>query len=167
MTWDDAQVERLRELAAHPDKLSASQIADRLGWPTRNAVIGVCKRRGIRLPQRQHVYDPTRPRKPRGKARSKTTKLSRDKSALNPVLPKFKREPFKARDVKCEPLHLPLHAKSSSQCSFPYGDGPFTFCCLPVVEGYSYCPAHKELCLVKPVKPSQSKPFHMQRGRAA
>jgi hypothetical protein len=154
--WDEDQVARLEELAAHPDKLSASQIAEKMRWPSRNAVIGMCRRRGIKLQQQQHVYDPARPRKPRGKAKPKLT-----------APPAFKKEPFKARDAKCEPLHLSLSDKRAGQCSYPYGDGPFTFCCLPIVEGYSYCQAHKELCLVKPIKPSQSKPFHAQRGRAA
>lgn len=149
MTWDDEQVARLRALAAHPDELSSAQIAALMGFATRNPVIGACYRYGIKL---QRKTCSRRPKK---------------KPSLAFNAPAFKAEPFKARDVKCEPLHLTLNAKSSSQCSFPYGDGPFTFCGHPVVEGYSYCEAHKELCLVKPVKPAKAKPFIPTRGRAA
>jgi hypothetical protein len=155
-TWNAEQIARLQELASHSDKLSASQIANRMKWPSRNAVIGACRRFGIQLQRTKKSYDPNKPHKP--KAQTKRTNFNFDR-------PTFKREPFKARDVECEPLHLTLAEKEDSQCSFPYGDGPFTFCCHPVVEGYSYCEAHKELCLVKPIKPAKS--FIPARGRAA
>src|ERR1700721_1518526 len=50
--WTDEKVENLRVLLLQD--LSASQLAERLGFGTRNAIIGKLKRLGLRLPNKQN-----------------------------------------------------------------------------------------------------------------
>lgn len=43
------------------------------------------------------------------------------------------------------PLHASLVDLTYDQCRYPYGDGPFTFCGCPTINGLSYCEPHHRL----------------------
>lgn len=54
------------------------------------------------------------------------------------------------RCVEVDPRHLSFAELGPKDCRYPYGDGPFTFCGRPQLDGYSYCEGHKFLCWVPP-----------------
>lgn len=161
-TWDAEQFARLQELASHPDKLSAAQIADKMGWPTRNAVIGACRRFGIALQLHPRTFDQSKPpRRPRGKAKPK---------AVAP--PAFKHEPRPEPEL----IEIPAEQRKTllqltkATCRWPVGDPgdpDFFFCGGQTKEGSPYCAYHSRVAYVAPIKPNRAKPFIAQRGRAA
>jgi GcrA cell cycle regulator len=57
--WPEEKIEQLRKLASQD--LTASEIASSLGGTTRNAIIGQCKRRGIKLSGTKEVRRPKKP----------------------------------------------------------------------------------------------------------
>ncbi len=62
-SWTDADLDRVRAFAKAGE--SASEIASHFGGRTRNAVIGVCARRGISLGKAARCEMPRKPREPR------------------------------------------------------------------------------------------------------
>lgn len=126
----DATLRRLRE-----DGYSSSQIADGL-WSefrtsySRNAVIGRSHRLGLTNPE---VFKP------------RITK-SRTDRPCRPLVPKHNSEEAVMRCIEIEPRHLTLLQLAPTSCRYPYGDGPFTFCGHPKMEGDSYCGPHLSLC---------------------
>lgn len=44
-----------------------------------------------------------------------------------------------------EPLHVPLHELGPTQCHWPYGEGPYTFCGREKEVERVYCAAHQAL----------------------
>jgi len=140
--WNDDRVARLKTLWA--DGFSASQIADRLGGMTRNAVIGKVHRLGlsgratiVRLKNKR----PPRPSRPR---------LAPLPANAAPVV--FPKRPS---ITKFAALPLPVPNKDDdgrvafadleeSQCQWIVGDTrPVAMCCgLPRVTGKPYCANH-------------------------
>lgn len=55
VVWDDEKAKAVADLAA--EGLTSTQISNRLGY-TRNQIIGVCKRRGIKLHSRNGDQNP-------------------------------------------------------------------------------------------------------------
>lgn len=56
--------------------------------------------------------------------------------------------PVKKAEVKTTvvPLNIGLEDLKNSQCRYPYGDGPYTFCGHPVKEKSPYCTEHHKIC---------------------
>jgi GcrA cell cycle regulator len=138
MTWDDEQVERLKELWALD--YSCSEIAAELGGGiTRNAVIGKVHRLGLD-----------------GRKESKYKRTNQAKPS--------RRHPFKLRRyldqhpefdcVAVEPLHITLDDLKPHHCRAICGDNPFTYCGHPKLDGASYCPSHYRAFYVTPIKPT-------------
>lgn len=166
LAWTPEQERLLPELIA--EKLSASQIAARLGGKSRNAVIGKISRMGLQLFGKGGYVDRAgRPRTPRVPKPSpvrikafQPPKLSEQiKVALQGVAP-------------VEPLGLPFAQLEYGMCRYPYGDGPFTFCCHPVVAGQPYCGPHYVLCNTRPTGEKRAeteirKRAHARAARAA
>jgi GcrA cell cycle regulator len=48
--------------------------------------------------------------------------------------------------------YRPPAVTPASECQFPLGERPYSFCCSPVVPGKSYCPKHFDLCTIKLVR---------------
>jgi GcrA cell cycle regulator len=67
------------------------------------------------------------------------------------------------RCVELVPRHVSLAEIERGECRYPYGDGPFTFCGHPAVEGASYCAPHKDLCWIEPTVRNE----RARLGRAA
>ena len=117
--WPTERVERLKELASRPVKMSSKEIAQELGI-TKSAVIGKCSRLGIKLPLPPHSSSKPRPR----------TSVPRAVKRLRPT------------EQAPEPRHIPLLELEGHQCRWPYGDGPYTFCGHEKARGHSYCEFH-------------------------
>lgn len=49
-------------------------------------------------------------------------------------------------------LNIKLEDLKNSQCRYPYGEGPYTFCGHPVGDNLSYCTEHHKICH-KTIKP--------------
>lgn len=140
--WTADRTEMLRKLWAS-GSFSCSGIAHELGnGITRNSVIGKMHRLGLN----GQVYGNIRRRKT--PAELEATK--RDKEArrrerrrtqrVSIVKPTVNLEAL--RCVEVEPLHKQLLDLGPNECRFPYGDGPYTFCGHPKMEGRSYCGPH-------------------------
>lgn len=56
--------------------------------------------------------------------------------------------PAKKAEVKTTvvPLNIDLGDLKNSQCRYPYGEGPYTFCGHPVKEKSPYCADHHAIC---------------------
>lgn len=144
-----AVIERIRELAA-PDELSAGQIAAALGL-TRNAVIGLCRRRGIKLRaprQRAIRLAQWSPRRKPTLARAVVPVIIVDLDDYRPPLP------------ACEAVADATPSESvafadlrAGQCRWIDGqpDGLETrYCGVRTVPGKSWCAKHYHQCFDVP-----------------
>lgn len=154
-TWaDTAKVETLKALWL--EGLSASQIAERLGGVSRNAVISKIHRLGLA----GRVY-------PHRTISNRHTRVSPIENAVGVrgMLPKWQgsgvapvwTDPKTAGDFgkpAGPPFQTPLAERKSlaqlepHDCRFPFGDGPFEFCGRKKVVGLSYCADHARDCHV-------------------
>jgi GcrA cell cycle regulator len=148
--WTPAKIEELTRLWAQG--WSCSQIANRMGGLTRNAVIGKVHR--LKLASRV-----PRPRNSNNQLKPKPVKNLDGKV----------RAPVKLRD---KPLPLPAERAPIRQpvslldlehgmCRFPFGEvgqPGFGFCADRSVPGTSYCDEHLKVCC-RPFVPRQRKPI--------
>ncbi len=152
MSWTEEKVALLRDCWGQG--LSASQIADRLGEVTRNAVIGKAHRLGLDArPSPIRVLAPgeqPRPRAPRrAAARNGIPRLPSHK--LNGHAPREGRERVRngqhtARHEQVrQAAQLYVAAENGPPCKWPNGDprdSGFHFCGKPSAVGRPYCPDH-------------------------
>jgi GcrA cell cycle regulator len=148
MAWTDDRVELLKKLWA--EGLSASQIANKMGGVTRNAVIGKVHRLGL-----SGRATPAKPQ--RGRATPRTT-------ASSPA--KFRPEPPELKNIPepefLEPLVLDtgdnatVSTLGNNMCKWPIGDPAseeFHFCGQSAAGGKPYCAYHARLAF----QPSQKR----------
>jgi GcrA cell cycle regulator len=127
MTWTDEVIARLRELFAR--NLSSGRIAEELKL-TRNQVVGKLDRLGLqRVGPTIGLKKPKREPAPKKETPRKIPKSVHYEMAVADVVP----------------LHVELIDLEHDQCRYPYGDGPFTFCGCPKIDGSSYCGPHHTL----------------------
>ncbi len=127
--WDSARVDLLKQLWA--DGLSASQIAEKLGEVTRNAVIGKVHRLGLsgrRQPRR------TSPR------RDRAGRVEMRKPA--PRAPRYTVTPERLPPAPAA-LMLSVAQLAAETCHWPFGD--------PLLPGFGFCgvrtaPGHRPYC---------------------
>ncbi|MEM9990065.1 MAG: GcrA family cell cycle regulator [Pseudomonadota bacterium] len=127
MAWTDDRVEQLKELWS--EGLSASQIANKMGGVTRNAVIGKVHRLGLA-----------------GRA---TPAAPKPKAIPNPV----SEAPSSSPSLSFESLYLDedrptVSTIGNNQCKWPIGDPAseeFHFCGQPTSGGKPYCAYHSQL----------------------
>jgi len=136
-TWTDEQSAVLIEMLA--DGKSYAEIAVALNEQfntnySRNAACG----KGFRL----RVTAPP-------KIRATPQKRKRDRERIPIVKPKPRIEEIRLRCIEIEPRHLTLDQLDFDDCRYPFGDNPFTFCGLLIMEGKSYCPDHFRLSTAK------------------
>lgn len=162
MRWTDERKEILKKLWA--EGLSASMIASRLGGVTRNSVISKVHRLGLsgrtttkRLAQSRG-----------GKMGAKRVRAQQRAAAAAAKPQSALQRAFAAGPEPFEPrpaLEVPMSQRkvlddlNPGDCRFPYGDGPFTFCVRPKVDGLSYCADHAQICFQPPAisrRPSAS-----------
>ena len=115
---------------------------------TRNACIGRAHRLGLppRSKRNHTFYDPKWKPKAAPERRVRHTKFN---FARNPP-PSSQRALAAEASRKSLPmdasLHLTLAELKSGQCRFPYGNGPYSFCGLPVCQDSPYCAHHHKVC---------------------
>lgn len=147
MTWTDERVDVLKRLWS--EGLSASQIADRIGSISRNAVIGKVHRLG--LAGRANTARPKTPRTvrrdPSKEARPMRTRVSGGHQFGAPA---FELAVDKV-DAAYEEIVIPLDERKTvldlleGHCRWPIGDPQHTdfhFCGHKKVPGLPYCERH-------------------------
>lgn len=154
--WSEERVEKLRHLLKQ--RLSASQIAGRLGGVTRNAVIGKAARLGLQLAGAHPALmreNGQRSRKAvlrnlqRSYARKTGARMDgrtvgryvqiKDAAEMKAVA--------RANLAPPEVRNLTLLNLGPSDCRWPLGDGPFTFCGCPQNAASRYCDFHHALSI--------------------
>ena len=151
MSWTDERVELLKKLWA--EGLSASQIANRMGGVTRNAVIGKVHRLG--LSGRATPTRTARPRTRKTRTPSHPSTASVFRSSGNTAL---KMEPDADIEAMPDPKPATIHeieippgerrtilTLTEHTCKWPIGDPgqeDFHFCGRNSSQGMPYCPHH-------------------------
>ena len=157
MTWTDERIEFVREKAA---SFTASEIAELIYRhfrisASRNSVIGICLRRGIKLAARQSPAAVASP--PRAKPERNVLPFERSVRVSKITgQPAFKPPPLV--EAKSTAEFLPagkgktLLALGRNDCRWPHGDpqdARFRFCAEPVDEdGAPYCAGHRSLAVM-------------------
>lgn len=171
MAWTDDRVELLKKLWA--EGLSASQIANRLGGVTRNAVIGKVHRLGLsgrtttsraKAPRtrRRAVHHPGRQSRPQLRTQGS--------AALKPDYSADAEEEYELVPAPIKELVIPLHERASiltldeTKCRWPIGDPgdeDFHFCGRHSEVGVPYCEYHSSVAY----QPAQSRRKASSAGR--
>ncbi|MDZ4737158.1 MAG: GcrA family cell cycle regulator [Rhodospirillaceae bacterium] len=142
MQWTDERISLLKQLWGQG--MTASQIAERLGGVSRNAVIGKAHRLGLSSrpsPIRGGVSTGPRPARRRSSARLAT-------AAAAPTAPATATVPMAPRIEAPAPKPAPRRSAASGgsrACMWPLGDPKdqnFHFCEAPAEAGRPYCHAH-------------------------
>ena len=159
MSWNDERVETLKKL--WQEGLSASQIANRIGGVTRNAVIGKVHRLGLsgRAPASRTTAARPRPRIAAQRRPAKPRFNTVGPVALRPTLTfQPEAEPYVPA---YEEVEIPLAERKSlldlleSSCRWPIGDpqhADFHFCSRTKMSGLPYCEHHARRAF-QPVQP--------------
>ena len=143
MAWTDERVETLKKLWT--EGLSASQIAQKLGGVTRNAVIGKVHRLGLsgRATPSRPVRRPAEP--------AQRVKRAPARPAAQTAQPERETAP---RPVPVEAQKLPsgeyatVLTLNNHICKWPIGDpddSEFRFCGRKAGQGSPYCEAHQQM----------------------
>ncbi len=137
--WTDDRVETLKSLWADSG-LSASTIAERIGAPTRNTVLGKIFRLGLSRPR-----PPPAPRPPRVRRRAKFRPPAVEQ-------PSPKRAPV---TLPAPAILVALMELTNESCRWIVsGDGPpFTFCGAAEADfrhGVAYCRVHARMAYRRP-----------------
>ena len=153
MAWTDERVDLLKKLWT--EGLSASQIANRLGGVTRNAVIGKVHRLGLSGRATTSRAKPVRPRKRVVKSSSKLVRNKYNNSMTGTNTNKaLEPRGIASQDVVTrhyEELFIPPEERKSiltlkeNNCRWPIGDptdDDFHFCGKDRVPGSPYCEHH-------------------------
>lgn len=142
--WDKEKEDYLRELAVErfaSARSMAEGITKKYKLPcSRNAVIGICHRIGIPLPNRPYGAGSPRAKKTNSTARRHDTVIPQ------PSAPKTM-DGFSGIKVEMQKCAI------GEGCKWPIGDvgqPDFHFCDEPRLDGKSYCPSHDALAHVKP-----------------
>jgi GcrA cell cycle regulator len=152
MAWNDERVEQLKKFWA--EGLSASQIAQKMGGVTRNAVIGKVHRLGLSgraapaKPQRGRAFD----------SGGVDITALRHEPALKPIIP----EPeFVAPIVLDTGDRTTVSTLKNNMCKWPIGDparDDFHFCGQSTSSGKSYCAYHAHLAFQPAQRKSERAP---------
>ncbi len=140
--WNDENRETARRMYLDEDK-SSSIVGAHLGV-TRNSVIGIINRMGLKKDKKVVVKGPKIEHKKYVRARTAADRVERRAEGPVPVL---------VHGEAIPPLLESVMDLNSHRCAYPYGAHSFKFCGRPKVRG-AFCSAHAELCynpLYKPV----------------
>lgn len=144
--WTAEQDETLKKLymPTADSRLSAAQIAVEMNCGfTRNAIIGRIHR--LDLPLRGQVKAVRKVKKP--PKRTPVIRLVRA-NWNSTMLRSYEAVEIERAELRCaeiEPRNLSLIELGADECSYPYGDGPFTFCGHPKADDCPYCLPHYAL----------------------
>jgi GcrA cell cycle regulator len=140
MQWTDERISLLKQLWGQG--MTASQIAERLGGVSRNAVIGKAHRLGLSSrpsPIRGGVSTGPRPARQRSSARLAVPAGAASASLAAPAAPRIE-----APTPKPAPRRTAASGGNRA-CMWPVGDPKdqnFHFCEAPAETGRPYCAAH-------------------------
>jgi GcrA cell cycle regulator len=144
--WTDDLREKVKHLwATH----SATQISELL-WDqegilfTRNAIMGLLHRAKLTSKDKSEDHVQSRHNghsRPRIRIVSVNSNSHQKRIVRDYVTPEL----AKLRCAGIEPRHLSLLDLEPSDCRYPYGDGPITFCGHAKQDGSSYCSSHFHL----------------------
>ncbi len=163
MAWTDDRVELLKKLWA--EGLSASQIANRLGGVTRNAVIGKVHRLGLsgRTTTSRAKVQRTRRRPAHTPNRGARSQMrSHGNTALKPAFSPNAEAEYQFAPAPIMELVIPLNERASiltlddTKCRWPIGDPgdeDFHFCGRHSDAGDPYCEHHSSIAY----QPAQSR----------
>lgn len=132
----------LRKLWAS-NSLSCSGIAAELGeGVTRNSVIGKIHRLGLngRVYGENRIYGKRSPEQIEATKRRKADRRNERRRTQRASIVMVNVEAL--RCIEVVPLHKSLFDLEPNDCRYPYGEGPYTFCGHPKLEGRSYCGPH-------------------------
>ena len=178
MAWTEERVEILKKLWA--EGLSASQIANRLGGVTRNAVIGKVHRLGLSGRATTSRSKPVHPRKTRAPRKPATAPAAQYQTHGNAALktelmPVAKAKPELLPNPLLNPIEelvIPPEERATimtlkeHMCRWPIGDPceeGFHFCGRNKVEDMPYCEFHAR----KAYQPVQARRREGKQKRAA
>jgi len=145
MQWTDERIEMLKQLWGQG--LTASQIAERLGGVSRNAVIGKAHRLGLSSrPSPIRGGAPSGPRPARKRA-SSAPRVAAAPGTATATATRPAEETAKAETPPPAPKRTPRRAATggTKACMWPLGDPKeqnFHFCEEPAEPGRPYCAAH-------------------------
>lgn len=152
MAWTDERVDLLKKLWS--EGLSASQIANKLGGVTRNAVIGKVHRLGLSGRATTSRAKSVRPRKKVAKSPARTIKPKFINVAQAAMKNELQTSPYRKADHTqnaIEELYIPVEERADimslkeNSCRWPIGDPTdedFHFCGRKKVPGTPYCEFH-------------------------
>ena len=172
MAWTDERVELLKKLWS--EGLSASQIANRLGGVTRNAVIGKVHRLGLSGRATTSRMKSVRPRKRIAKPTNRTLRpkyLNTGNTALKTVFSADHMAKAETISPPIEELFIPPEERATimtlkeCSCRWPIGDPTeedFHFCGRNKVPGLPYCEFHARVAF-QPVQ-SRRKERQLKAG---
>lgn len=107
---------------------------------SRNAIAGRVARLGLKSPTDAAMTE----RKPVTK--KKRVRIVQSKGGAIPrLMDVIDRDLPRLKCAEIAPKHVTL-LELGSGCKYPYGDGPFTFCGHPRLDGLPYCLPHQALC---------------------
>lgn len=129
-SWTDERVAEVSRMMS--ERMSASQIAAQMGV-TRNAVIGIAHRRKLAFARWHGQHNLPNAQNPKKERRPYVRKTA--------IPPPLKLVDVDLRQADVEPRHITLLELTEDDCKYPFGDGPFTFCALPIYDG-CYCAGH-------------------------
>lgn len=144
--WTDKRKEKLRELWGREPRLSAADIAEKLGeGVTRNAVIGMVRRMGLE-PRKRVSSAPLVKRIRRARARQPLIAIFRPPATVEISSPEHS-----ARLDRLIPMaqRCTIMMLNDNTCRFPIGDSrdkEFFFCGGVPQDGSPYCLRHHDLC---------------------
>ncbi len=152
MAWTDERVELLKKLWA--EGLSASQIANRLGGVSRNAVIGKVHRLGLSGRATTSRIKSVRSRKRASSRNVRTARVRYASQGNNALKHVFDNDGVGLSDHHMSPVEelvIPLEERASimsltaDMCRWPIGDPTekdFHFCGRDKIAGTPYCEFH-------------------------
>jgi GcrA cell cycle regulator len=121
------------------------------GGVTRNAIIGKMHRLGLSGRTYSGPYSRKTPEEIEATKRAKMARRNERRRSHPGSFVMVKRVNLEAlRCIEVEPQHKSLLELDPNGCRYPYGDGPFTFCNHPQLEGDSYCGPHLALSRRRP-----------------
>jgi GcrA cell cycle regulator len=182
MIWNDERVELLKKLWA--EGLSASQIANRLGDVTRNAVIGKVHRLGLSGRVTTSRLRKSRPANAPAKVAPTSPRPARvqfavhGNTALKPVFVEHERAAVALAVVppqaeEPEPATVPAGVSlldlKETMCRWPVGDPQdegFHFCGARRVDGLPYCEKHARMAF-QPVQRRRQAQAQVQMQKLA
>jgi GcrA cell cycle regulator len=142
--WTEDRTETLRKLWSIG--VSFSRIAAELGeGVTRNAVCGKIHRMEFTGPGTYRKLTDEQLKAAKRKRNEIGNARRRERRREQPIIIKPKLTVTNLEALRCvevKPLGKTLLELGPDECRYPFGDGPFTFCGHPTMEGHSYCGPH-------------------------